>query len=36
MRVVTRKAAYFGDRGGSVGDPQSPKIIEGVLMKKVP
>lgn len=33
VRVVTRKAAYFGDRGGSVGGSQSAKIIEGVLKK---
>jgi hypothetical protein len=33
VRVVSRATAYFGDRGGSTGDPQKVEIIEGVLKR---
>jgi hypothetical protein len=33
MRIITRAASYFGDRGGSTGGPQNARTIEGVLKK---
>ena len=33
VRVVSRAASYFGDRGGSVGGPREPEILEGVLKR---
>ena len=33
VRVVSRAATRFGDRGGSTGDPQKVEIIEGVLKR---
>jgi hypothetical protein len=33
VRIVSRAASYFGDRGGSVGGPQDDRVVEGVLEK---
>jgi hypothetical protein len=35
VRIVSRAASYFGDRGGSTGGPRNDRIIEGIL-KKLP
>jgi hypothetical protein len=35
VRIVSRAASYFGDRGGSTGGPQNARVVEG-LLKKVP
>ena len=35
VRIVSRTASYFGDRGGSVGGPQDGQVVEG-LLKKLP
>jgi hypothetical protein len=33
VRVVSRAATYFGNRGGPVGGPRDAEIFEGVLKK---
>jgi hypothetical protein len=33
VRLVSRAATYFGDRGGPVGGPQKGEIFEGILKK---
>ena len=35
VRIVSRAASYFGDRGGSTGGPQNARVFEG-LLKKLP
>ena len=35
VRIVSRAASYFGDRGGSAGGPRTTAVVEGVL-KKLP
>jgi hypothetical protein len=35
VRIVSRAASYFGDRGGSTGGPRNTRVVEG-LLKKLP
>ena len=35
VRIVSRAASYFGDRGGSAGGPRNDRVVEG-LLKKLP
>jgi hypothetical protein len=35
VRIVSRAASYFGDRGGSTGGPRNDRVFEG-LLKKLP
>jgi hypothetical protein len=33
VRVVSRAAAYFGDKSGPSGGPRNEKVLQGVLKK---
>jgi hypothetical protein len=35
VRIVSRAASYFGDRGGSTGGPRNDRVFEG-LLKRLP
>jgi len=35
VRIVSRAASYFGDKGGSTGGPRNTRVFEG-LLKKLP
>jgi hypothetical protein len=34
VRIVSRAASYFGDRGGSTGGPRNDRVFEGLLKKR--
>jgi hypothetical protein len=33
VRIVSRAASYFGDRGGSTGGPRNDQVYEGLLKR---